>query len=69
MVSPSGTKSIIWNVANAFSKNGNIVDMQIQSNAFYGENSSGDWKIRIINTGLHKADATFKGWRIKISGH
>lgn len=69
LVSPSGTKSIIWNAANAFSKNGNIVDMQIQSNAFYGENSSGDWKIRIINTGLHKADATFKGWRIKISGH
>lgn len=69
LISPSGTKSIIWNPANAFSRNGNMVDMQLQSNAFYGENSAGEWKIKIVNTGIHKADATFKGWKLKISGH
>lgn len=69
LTSPSGTKSIIWNAGNAFSSNGNIVDMPLQSNAFYGEDSAGEWKLKVINTGLHKADATFKGWKLKISGH
>ena len=69
LTSPSGTKSIIWNIGNAFSFNGNLIDKTILTNAFYGENSSGDWKLRIINSGLHKQDAVFKGWRIQISGH
>ncbi|WP_158998625.1 S8 family serine peptidase [Pigmentibacter ruber] len=69
LVSPSGTKNIIWNAANAFSKNGNMTDMQLQSNAFYGEESVGKWKLRIINTGIHKLDAIFKGWKLKVSGH
>ncbi|APJ04908.1 S8 family serine peptidase [Silvanigrella aquatica] len=69
LTSPSGTKSIIWHAGNAFSGNGNIVDMPMQSNAFYGENSAGEWKLKVINTGLHKEDATFKGWKLKISGH
>ena len=69
LISPSGTKSIIWNAANAFSKNGNMTDMQLQSNAFYGEESAGKWKLRIINTGIHKIDAIFKGWKLKVSGH
>jgi subtilisin family serine protease/subtilisin-like proprotein convertase family protein len=69
LTSPRGTKSIIWNAGNAFSSNGNLVDMPLQTNAFYGESSTGEWKLKVINTGLHKADATFKGWKLKISGH
>ncbi len=69
LISPGGTKSIVWNPGNAFSSNGNIVDMPLQSNSFYGEKSAGEWKLKVINTGLHKANATFKGWKLKISGH
>lgn len=69
LTSPSGTKSIVWHAANAFSSNGNLVDMQIQSNAFYGEDSTGEWKLKVINTGIHKSNATFTGWKLKIAGH
>ena len=69
LTSPSGTKSIIWNAGNAFSSNGNLVDMPLQTNAFYGESSTGEWKLKVINTGLHKTSAKFKGWKLKISGH
>lgn len=69
LTSPSGTKSIVWNAGNGFAGNGNLADMPLQSNAFYGENSAGEWKLKVVNIGKHKADATFKGWKIKISGH
>jgi subtilisin-like proprotein convertase family protein len=68
LTSPSGTKSIIWNVGNAFSFNGNLVNKVILTNAFYGENSTGDWKLKVINSGLHKQDAVFKSWAIQVSG-
>lgn len=69
LTSPSGTKSIIWHVGNAFSSNGNLVKMPIQSNAFYGENSAGNWTVKIINTGLHAKNVTFKGIRLQFSGN
>ena len=69
LTSPSGTKSIVWHAANAFSSNGNLVGMQIQSNAFFGEDSKGEWKLKVINTGIHKKEATFKGWQLKVTGH
>ena len=67
--SPSGTKSIIWNIGNAFSKNGNLVNMPIQSNAFYGENSAGTWTFKIINSGLNAKTVTVKGLKIQVSGN
>jgi subtilisin-like proprotein convertase family protein len=69
LTSPSGTKSIVWHAANAFSSNGNLAGMQIQSNAFFGEDSKGEWKLKVINTGIHKKEATFKGWQLKVTGH
>ncbi|WGL61247.1 S8 family serine peptidase [Pigmentibacter sp. JX0631] len=68
LTSPSGTKSIIWHVGNAFAGNGNLVKMPIQSNAFYGENSSGNWSVKIINAGLNSKNVTFKGIRLQFSG-
>src|SRR5690606_21944384 len=40
LTSPSGTKSIVWHAANGFANNGNLEDMVMQTNAFYGEKSS-----------------------------
>ncbi|APJ04910.1 S8 family serine peptidase [Silvanigrella aquatica] len=68
LTSPSGTKSIIWNIGNAFSKNGNLVRMPIQSNAFYGEDSAGVWTFKIINSGLNAKNVTVKGLRLQFSG-
>lgn len=68
LTSPSGTKSIIWNIGNAFSSNGNLVNMPIQSNAFYGENSAGVWTLRVINSGLNAKTVSFKGIRLQIAG-
>lgn len=68
LTSPSGTKSIIWNVANGFTP-GALDKQQIQSNAFYGEKSAGKWTLRVVNAGLSKKDATFRGWKLKVVGH
>jgi subtilisin family serine protease len=69
LTSPSGTKSIIWNTGNAFSENGNLVNMPIQSNAFYGENSSGAWTLRVVNSGLNAKEVIFKGVRLQFAGN
>lgn len=69
LVSPSGTKSIIWNVGNGFSNKGSLRGQLIQSNAFYGEQSAGQWTLRVVNAGLTGGTATFKGWKIRIVGH
>ncbi|KAB8031050.1 S8 family serine peptidase [Fluviispira multicolorata] len=68
LISPSGTKSIIWNIGNAFANNGNLKAMPIQSNAFYGESNVGKWKVRIVNSGMHNANVTLKGLRIQFAG-
>jgi subtilisin family serine protease len=69
LTSPSGTTNIIWNTGNAFSKNGNLVKMPIQSNAFYGENSAGTWTFKIINSGLNAKKVTVKGLRLQFAGN
>jgi subtilisin family serine protease/subtilisin-like proprotein convertase family protein len=67
LTSPSGTKSIIWHTGNAFS--GNLVKMPIQSNTFYGENSSGEWTLKIVNSGLNTiGNVTFTGLRLQFTG-
>jgi len=69
VTSPSGTKSIIWHAANGFSNNGNLSDMKMLSNAFYGEDSVGDWTVRVINTGMHDAPATWSSLQLKVTGY
>ncbi|RDB37176.1 S8 family serine peptidase [Spirobacillus cienkowskii] len=69
LISPQGTKNIIWHAGNAFTSNGNLDDMQMLSNAFYGEKSYGIWKLNVINTGIHKKNLKFKQWKLKVSGH
>lgn len=69
LTSPSGTKSIIWNIGNAFANNGNLDKMPIQSNAFYGENSAGSWTFKVINSGSHATKVTVKGLRLQFAGN
>jgi subtilisin family serine protease len=69
VTSPSGTKNIVWHAGNGFASNTNLTDMIMQSNAFYGEQSAGDWMIRAVNTGIHHAQATWLALQIKITGY
>jgi subtilisin-like proprotein convertase family protein len=68
LTSPNGTKSIIWNTGNAFSNQGNLDKMPIQSNAFYREYSSGTWTFKIINSGFNAKKVTVKGLRLQFAG-
>lgn len=53
LTSPSGTKSILMNAANGFHSGGyyqtSLVNVKFLSNAFYGENASGDWILRFLD--------------------
>jgi hypothetical protein len=68
LTSPSGTKSIIWNIGNAFSFSENLLNMPLQSNAFYGESNAGIWTLKVINSGFNSNTVKFKGARIQFSG-
>ena len=66
LTSPAGTKSILLNVFNGFD-NDDDLDMQLASNAFYGESSRGKWKINVVDVSNHKG--TLDSWKIKFYGH
>ncbi|WP_186646071.1 S8 family serine peptidase [Fluviispira vulneris] len=69
LTSPSGTKSILWNVGNGFVYTKKLDKITLQSNAFYGEKSTGSWKLKVINAGFFNSNTTFKGWKIMVTGH
>lgn len=88
LTSPSGTKSILMNINNSLligldGTNPDWVDDYTNaiflSNAFYGESSTGNWTIRVIdglgastgNTGLDSAatqDGALVNWSINVIG-
>ena len=43
--------------------------MLMQTNAFYGEKSEGDWVVRVINTGINDSEVVWTGVQVKITGH
>ena len=68
--SPSGTKSIVWNAGNsATSSSAKFLNTRMASNAFYGENSHGNWVVKIICLGTKAKNAKFSNVKLKISGH
>jgi subtilisin family serine protease len=67
LTSPSGTTSILMNI------NSRITDMFIQnhiflSNAFYGENSSGAWNLKVID-GHNGCTGSLTNWALKFTGY
>ncbi len=69
VTSPSGTRNIVWHAGNGFSNHDDLSDMLMLSNAFYGEESVGSWKVRVINTGIHDEDVVWTGLQLKVSGY
>jgi subtilisin family serine protease len=48
LVSPAGTRSILLNAANGFS-NYRLENVLLSSNAFYGENPNGTWRLQVFD--------------------
>ena len=74
LTSPSGTKSIIANI-NSNNASVNLDDAVFLTNAFYGEQSLGDWRIKVIDGQDINADGSSGSsgklirWKINIEGH
>lgn len=66
LTSPSGTKSVMLHALNSYS-DPDLIDLVLLSNAFYAENSRGNWRIKVID--INSADVgTLNNWKINISG-
>jgi subtilisin-like proprotein convertase family protein len=69
LVSPSGTRSIPFTIFNGFASSNNL-DIILLSNAFYGENTNGNWQIKVIDGGDRgSAVGNFNNWQIRFFGH
>ncbi|MBF0365220.1 MAG: S8 family serine peptidase [Oligoflexia bacterium] len=67
LLSPSGTKSILLQMDNALSDE-ILYEMRLLSNAFYGENSAGEWKLRVVDTSSESTGKLLK-WSLRLYGH
>ena len=78
LTSPAGTKSILMNINNSFllrdddedgSADGDAdLNIVLTSHAFYGEDSEGNWTIKVID-GRSGSTGTLTDWKINILGH
>lgn len=68
LTSPSGTKSILFSPLNGFGTSNDLSDMVLLSNAFYGESTSGNWTIKVIDA-LSGETGSLTNWSIRVFGH
>ena len=65
LTSPQGTRSVLLPPYSGFSDTDTCFDLI--SNAFYGESSSGNWSIKVVDK---KTDSVglFNNWKITVFG-
>ena len=69
LTSPSNTKSILMNINNSFLfEEDSHLNIVLTSHAFYGENSVGDWKLKVIDGRAGNVGFLNK-WDMNILGH
>ncbi len=66
LVSPSGTTSLLLQPFNRFADT-NDLNMVLTSQAFYGENTSGNWTIKVIDYRTGNV-GTLDSWTLKVYG-
>ena len=64
LTSPSGTRSILNSVFNNALMGDTQLDWNLLSNAFYGEDPSGDWTLRVIDVGPGDT-GTMSSWALR----
>ncbi len=67
LVSPKGTRSVLKNIRDQFAS-ANLSNMVLLSNAFYGENPTGTWTIKVVD-GEAIDTGTLDNWAIRVYGH
>ena len=67
LVSPKGTRSVLKNIRDQFNS-ANLSNMVLLSNAFYGENPTGTWTIKVVD-GAPVDTGTLDNWAIRVYGH
>ncbi len=68
LTSPSGMKSVLMTPRNGMGTSISNKEMVLLSQAFYGENSLGDWKLEVFDT--NDGDTgTLHSWSMTIYGH
>ena len=68
LVSPAGTRSVLWTPYNIWFSNNNFTNQIITSNAFYGEETDGNWTLRVIDGGNEDV-GTLVNWSIRFYEH
>lgn len=67
ITSPSGTVSTVMNI-NSGILTSNLSNTLFLSNAFYGETTSGNWRIKVVD-GADVDIGMLNGWKINFFGH
>ena len=67
LTSPAGTKSILMNI-NSGVQGSSMSNERLLSNAFYGENSQGQWHLKLID-GMAEDTGKLTNWKISIYGY
>ena len=65
LTSPQGTRSVLLPPYSGFSDTDTCFDLI--SNAFYGENSSGNWSIKVVDKKTN-TEGTLSNWKITVFG-
>jgi subtilisin-like proprotein convertase family protein len=70
LTSPAGTRSVLKNVTDGYFNSVNLVNQVFLSNAFYGENPTGAWTIKVVDGfNLDTSTGTLANWAIRVYGH
>src|SRR6266853_226846 len=68
LTSPLGTRSVLKNIADQFAGDHDLTNMVLLSNAFYGENPTGTWTMKVVD-GLGGDTGNLTSWAIRVYGH
>ena len=64
LISPSGTENILNELLNNVLAGDTELDWILLSNAFYGENPNGEWKIRVVDAAKGE-EGTLDKWQLR----
>jgi hypothetical protein len=68
VISPSGTRSVVKNIADGYGGAADLNNQVFLSNAFYGESPAGTWTIKVVDAAAGDT-GTLRGWAVKAYGH
>jgi hypothetical protein len=69
LVSPSGKRSVLKNIFDGFGGSSDLNGMVLLSNAFYGENPTGVWTIKVVDADASLDAGRLTNWSIRVFGH